>query len=97
MSSWSRDYQCEIPDPMDVDAQLDHRLRRRFNRACREMAAVLVEVRKVAPHANYYSANGSLSLLVGPPHDRTAGMPCGQPQRVLWDAPSGLRIDGGDW
>ena len=41
----------------------------RFKKACAELNAVLTEVRRTNPEANYYLAEDSLHLMKGESHD----------------------------
>lgn len=66
---------------------------RRFERLTRGLYDLLEDVRKAFPDANYYSANGTLNLMLTETHNRH-----GQPQN-FGSAISAVRpeIGGGDW
>ena len=65
----------------------------KFDRISKNLSALLREVRKEFPDAMYYSASGTLCLLLGDSHDRN-----GKPQNeLLVTVAAGLTIDGGDW
>lgn len=73
---------------------LDSKLEAKLQGAADQLNAVLKEVRKTHPHANYYvDASESIHLMSGPSHD---GGGIARQDRIL----ASLRvhsIDGGDW
>ncbi|EAA7800111.1 hypothetical protein CEW44_24085 [Salmonella enterica subsp. enterica serovar Heidelberg] len=66
---------------------------RRFYRLTNSMNKLLQEVREHFPDALYYSASGTVSLLLGSSHDNND-----HPVREMVAVTSpDLNIDGGDW
>lgn len=65
----------------------------RFNRACRNIVALLEDVRKEFPDAQYYTASGGLHLMLGDNHTFH-----GKPQQELIAlSGSGVSISDGDF
>ncbi|MBJ2093857.1 MULTISPECIES: hypothetical protein [Serratia] len=66
---------------------------RRFDRLAQGLNALLEDVRREFPDANYYSANGTLNLMLTETHDRN-----GRAQN-FGSAIAAARpeIGGGDW
>jgi len=66
---------------------------RRFYRLTNSMNKLLQEVREHFPDAKYYSASGTVSLLLGSSHDKNDN-----PVREMVAVTSpDLNIEGGDW
>lgn len=66
---------------------------RRFYRLTNNMNKLLQEVREHFPDAQYYSASGTVSLLLGSSHDKNDN-----PIREMVAVTSpDLNIEGGDW
>lgn len=59
------------------------KIKRRWAKLCREMIALLDEVKESFPDAEYYTASGGFNLMLGPPHSRDHRLNGGTPQRQL--------------
>lgn len=68
---------------------------RKFKAATKKLNELLIEVQKTFPNANYYSANGSLCLLLGSSHADDSNQTAQQDLIALFtNKPD---IGGGDW
>ncbi len=65
-----------------------------FHKAADALNKVLVTVRKSFPDATYYSASGSLCLLLGNSHSHASERP---QQQLLVTQAVKPTIEGGDW
>lgn len=66
---------------------------RRFYRAAQSLEKLLADVKEHFPDASYYSASGTLNLMLGDSHDADER---GQQDLVAYSAHK-LTIEGGDW
>lgn len=66
---------------------------KKFDRAVKTLKEAMDEIRVVFPDATYYSASGTLCLMLGDSHDDHD-----RPQQKLVAATGvGIVVDGGDW
>lgn len=77
----------------DQAERIELRHQKRFDRITRQLEDLLTEVREYEPEANYYLANDTLNLMIGPSHDDR--------EHALHENVALSRtipgIDGGDW
>ncbi|EFH2752757.1 hypothetical protein KNY83_004043 [Salmonella enterica subsp. enterica serovar Mbandaka] len=80
-------------DASDLLKEAMPKATRRFYRLTNSMNKLLQEVREHFPDAQYYSASGTVSLLLGSSHDKND-----HPVREMVAVTSpDLNIEGGDW
>ncbi|EFF0326404.1 hypothetical protein RSM67_001610 [Enterobacter roggenkampii] len=80
-------------DASDLLKEAMPKATRRFYRLTNNMNKLLQEVREHFPDAMYYSASGTVSLLLGSSHDKND-----HPVREMVAVTSpDLNIEGGDW
>ena len=65
----------------------------RFHRQCDNLHKLLEEVRRDFPDAQYYSANGTVNLMLGSSHDHRYTAQ----SELSAAAATNLDISGGDW
>lgn len=75
--------------------EADPNFAKRFNRTCKTLKKLLDDVRKHFPDAEYYTASGGLTLMLGKPHSDNE-----DPQQELIALSArhiGLQIGDGDF
>ena len=75
----------------------DPKLRRRFQRAAQTLARLMEDVQSHFPDAEYYTAGGGLTLLLGRSHRDEGTHTVSQREMVADVAMNGLIIGDGDW
>lgn len=67
---------------------------RKFHDLTKKLHQLNVEIREVFPDAQYYSANGTVNLMLGAPHNfKTQAIQ----QQLVAATAEGLNVGGGDW
>lgn len=82
----------------DAAALFDEMLpkhRAKLNRLDKRIRVVLSEIAEVFPNAQYYTASGGFTLVLGDTHDDSGRNELPQPQRSAWGGSAS--IGDGDW